>query len=60
VTRADWCFAVALGLLLGWLGILESGLAHRGDVVAVALSGVILGVSVALAWWFVRWWVRKP
>jgi hypothetical protein len=50
--------AVILGLLLGWLGLLETGLADRSGLVAVVLSVVILAGSVALAWVFVRWWVR--
>jgi hypothetical protein len=47
--------AVILGLLAGWYVIVDTGLASRGDLVAWALSVVILLVAVAVTWAVVRW-----
>ena len=55
LTGQERVFSVALGVMFGWLALLETGLSERRDAVAVALSVLLLAVSVAVAWVFVRW-----
>lgn len=50
--------ATVLGLLIGWLALLDTGLVHRGDVAGLALQGVVILASIGAAW-LLLWLVER-
>jgi heme/copper-type cytochrome/quinol oxidase subunit 4 len=43
---------------MGWLVLLDTGLAHRHGVGVMVFSVVIVAVSVAVAWWWLGNWQK--
>ena len=50
---------LTIGLPLSYLVLLETGLVHQWNPLAVALSAVVLVGCIAAAWWWLRWWSRR-
>jgi len=50
--------AVVLGVMMGWLALLDTGLAHRRGVGVTVLSVAIVAAYIAAAWWWLGNWER--
>ena len=50
--------SVVIGLLLGWLVLLETGVIHGWGIGAVLLQVAVVLGCVALSWLWVRYWER--